>query len=661
MPEEIAVVSRLIDVNLKSGLDKIRNAIGDTINATRNMIGATKAVGVSTGFLTGRLFDTRDVLTEGTGVTKEQVKAWDDARESQMEFGKELTRFSAEYLSSMFLFMEMSKSMQGLIAPSMEMVGATKLLSTTMGLGFLPFAIKLMPILLMFMKVMMWINPTVMMVAGSIIGLLVVYFKLRSAHNKLFLGLRGIAEQMKIVVREGDGVRVMFRKIMSQKIKNIKQNRLVKFTLGLITGAFRLVVRGGELLLGVLKKVWDRMEKVKTGSKGMSGGFNILGMILPILTLISKAFLGVLIKIGAVIVGIGLPFFIIIGLLVYLYWLFTSGKEKIKEWGEKTWEAIVKLQAKFIMFVDEIKKKWSELKTKISEKLKPIVEWFQEKWDKIQEAREKAHEWFYGKVWNPTVEWIREKWGLIQDSRDKAHEWFANKIYTPTVEWINEKWDDIEKAFDNLGEWLDKPKNMIINWVIGLLPDWLVKFLDFIGIKIPNPTEEVNKGLKDVKENIDSCTQGFSSMNDSLNTTKNALDSLIKPVNPYEELDKSAKNLGETISKATTTVTTTTGTKGILESVSSAVRSIGSSLLSGVKSVFGFQEGGIVTRPTFGMIGERGPEAVIPLNRFAGKTTNIYASPTFNITASISSDIDVEELANDLNARFEETVRTLIR
>lgn len=38
--------------------------------------------------------------------------------------------------------------------------------------------------------------------------------------------------------------------------------------------------------------------------------------------------------------------------------------------------------------------------------------------------------------------------------------------------------------------------------------------------------------------------------------------------------------------------------------------------------------GGIVERPTFALIGERGPEAVVPLNRFAGSTI-IINYPTF--------------------------------
>jgi hypothetical protein len=79
-----------------------------------------------------------------------------------------------------------------------------------------------------------------------------------------------------------------------------------------------------------------------------------------------------------------------------------------------------------------------------------------------------------------------------------------------------------------------------------------------------------------------------------------------------------------------------------------------------VANWFGFQHGGVVTRPTPAIIGEAGPEAVIPLNRFGG-LGNIVSSPTFNITATISSDMDIRELASKLNGYWVEDIRRHIR
>jgi hypothetical protein len=63
----------------------------------------------------------------------------------------------------------------------------------------------------------------------------------------------------------------------------------------------------------------------------------------------------------------------------------------------------------------------------------------------------------------------------------------------------------------------------------------------------------------------------------------------------------------------------------------STAKSIGSNVVKSARGVLGLQEGGIVTRPTFALIGEAGAEAVIPLNRLAGAgiggrgiTINLY-------------------------------------
>lgn len=59
---------------------------------------------------------------------------------------------------------------------------------------------------------------------------------------------------------------------------------------------------------------------------------------------------------------------------------------------------------------------------------------------------------------------------------------------------------------------------------------------------------------------------------------------------------------------------------GIVDVASSVVGTVGGAISSGISAIgdfFGLQEGGIVTRPTLAMVGEAGPEAVIPLPRTA--------------------------------------------
>ena len=63
------------------------------------------------------------------------------------------------------------------------------------------------------------------------------------------------------------------------------------------------------------------------------------------------------------------------------------------------------------------------------------------------------------------------------------------------------------------------------------------------------------------------------------------------------------------------------------------------------------QHGGIFTRPTAALIGEAGPEAVIPLGAGGGGLgagTVVY-NPTININANINNDMDIRSLAKKLN------------
>ena len=62
------------------------------------------------------------------------------------------------------------------------------------------------------------------------------------------------------------------------------------------------------------------------------------------------------------------------------------------------------------------------------------------------------------------------------------------------------------------------------------------------------------------------------------------------------------------------------------------------------KARFGLASGGIVTRPTIAMIGESGPEAVVPLNQTNGMGMGDTNYNTININANISSDYDVDRL-----------------
>ena len=64
--------------------------------------------------------------------------------------------------------------------------------------------------------------------------------------------------------------------------------------------------------------------------------------------------------------------------------------------------------------------------------------------------------------------------------------------------------------------------------------------------------------------------------------------------------------------------------------------SIGSFDIGGI-NIPGFADGGIVTRPTLAMVGEKGPEAIIPLSKMGGMGGGV----TVNVTGGLSTSAEI--------------------
>ena len=119
------------------------------------------------------------------------------------------------------------------------------------------------------------------------------------------------------------------------------------------------------------------------------------------------------------------------------------------------------------------------------------------------------------------------------------------------------------------------------------------------------------------------------------------------------------------ISKATVGTIGKTGSKIASTAAKAAIApvSAGTMGISGaakaydwIKGKLGFAKGGVVTKPTLGILGEAGPEAAIPLSKMSGMgggTNNI----TVNVNADVSSDIDLDRLADQISAKIYDNVR----
>ena len=80
--------------------------------------------------------------------------------------------------------------------------------------------------------------------------------------------------------------------------------------------------------------------------------------------------------------------------------------------------------------------------------------------------------------------------------------------------------------------------------------------------------------------------------------------------------------------------------------------------VAGIKAAVEMAEGGIITKPTLALIGEAGPEAVIPLSRAGiGETTQyITVYPTINI-GNISGDLDLPSVHDTVSFGIAEGLR----
>jgi hypothetical protein len=87
--------------------------------------------------------------------------------------------------------------------------------------------------------------------------------------------------------------------------------------------------------------------------------------------------------------------------------------------------------------------------------------------------------------------------------------------------------------------------------------------------------------------------------------------------------------------------------------------------IAGVTALFSkikaFGEGGIVTRPTLAMIGERGPEAVLPIGRFGMAAAGAGGSINFKQYVYFSGDIrtawDIDEISEKLARKTQEAIQ----
>jgi len=97
------------------------------------------------------------------------------------------------------------------------------------------------------------------------------------------------------------------------------------------------------------------------------------------------------------------------------------------------------------------------------------------------------------------------------------------------------------------------------------------------------------------------------------------------------------------------------GAQAVGSLVGRGINAVGNGLTK-VGNALGFADGGIITKPTFAMVGEAGAEAIIPLDRLrsltggGGSVTNNQNIFNLNIDAKVDSKIDIRQMADDISS-----------
>lgn len=179
-------------------------------------------------------------------------------------------------------------------------------------------------------------------------------------------------------------------------------------------------------------------------------------------------------------------------------------------------------------------------------------------------------------------------------------------------------WDLFSAVFPELSEKLVKIKDFIVRWsskIFGVINGKVITWLRNVWSKIVSVWDR----LKELKDSVVSWLINVWNKVTDVWTAINALPSRI-----WDFMKRLPAMIGSFISNA----------------------------IGGITRFFGFQHGGIVTRPTAGVVGEAGPEAVIPLDRLnevlggrgggGGNTFNFFGVTSQEMIDTIKRELGVD-------------------
>jgi hypothetical protein len=234
-----------------------------------------------------------------------------------------------------------------------------------------------------------------------------------------------------------------------------------------------------------------------------------------------------------------------------------------------------------------------------------------------------------------------------------------NNIFTEITDFLKTKWEEIKNCFQFAIDFIQGLFIRLFDW---LLPTWredwqiIAKFLAETWEGIKDNCEIVLSFIRDIFNNV------WNSIKKTMVEVWNWLvETITKTTAPLLEVwNVFWNNILKTITKVWDSIydkimSVWNSVKGIIDKISGftggiieRAKGIGGGAIEWVKETakiggYKFAKGGIVTKPTLGLVGEAGAEAIIPL-----KKGNPAFLPTINLYISNNKFIGEEEEAEKL-------------
>lgn len=230
-------------------------------------------------------------------------------------------------------------------------------------------------------------------------------------------------------------------------------------------------------------------------------------------------------------------------------------------------------------------------------------------------------------------------WTKLGEIFGAGLQWIKDNVFAPIGEWIDKNvtpvWEGLKNKISEVWEGIKTNISIGWNWIKDNI---FTPISNFIIEHVNNVWGGLKTSITDIWEGIkNAISNAWDKISGIWETIKTAFSNVLS--NPFEFITNGLTTLWNNLKDLFSWIDSHTG--GFMGKALDVIMNSASSLLK----LIGLADGGIVSSPTLAMVGEAGPEAVIPLDRMGSMGTNI-GSVNINVTVSGSGGLNERQLAD---------------